>query len=217
MQPRDPTRFRKGQGPRRGSPRRREFQTDVSYQARLQVEDHARTTSTRPEGANVRCRSQIPVRDPPEHQSVCSRDRCVWVPSPPFRSRVNALQGTFAHPSQEPKAAVTALAGRQQGAGDGAIPVRTGPCSHDTPPPEGCCTADRSAARQRPVRVARSPSMRSPANASTVARLQTEASMPTAASLSRRTRSTAFAARSETAASARRSGRPHVGTILVYR
>jgi hypothetical protein len=95
MPPRHSTRFRKGQGVPRGSPGRRELQTDVSYQARLQVEDHARTTSIRPEGANVRCRSQIPVRDPPEQQSVCSRDRCVWVPSPPFRSRVNALQGTL--------------------------------------------------------------------------------------------------------------------------
>jgi len=44
-----------------------------------------------------------------------------------------------------------------------------------------------------------------------------EASTPAAASLTRRTRSTAVAARSETAASARRSGTPHVGTILVYR
>jgi len=79
----------------RGSPGRRELQTDVSYQARLQVEDHARTTSIRPEGTNIRCRFQIPVRDPPEHQSVCSRSRCVWGFSPPFRSPVNALQGTL--------------------------------------------------------------------------------------------------------------------------
>lgn len=91
MPPRHSTRFRKGQGVPRGSPGRRELQTDVSYQARLQVEDHARTTSIRPEGANVRCRSQIPVRDPPGQESVCSCSRCVWGFSPPLRSPVNAF------------------------------------------------------------------------------------------------------------------------------